>query len=216
MRDLIRPELIKPTLCAALASAVLCLPRLLLWSNRIYPIWYLEAIIFTGGFVLWAFVFAWHTKYSGRPVFTLKIPPADFIAVTVTGIVTAIALACLLDPVSRPALPEDYPTDWKSWLARCLFTLGLDQLFIVFAPYAWLIRLFRSRRMALAFTVLFSLVVLLLKVRMAHAPIGSALFAILVISRILGTAASVIVYLRGGLVLAWWWGFLLQVHYLPF
>ena len=71
MRDLIRPELIKPTAYAALATAILCLPRLLLWTNRVYPIWYLDAIIFTGGFVLWGFVFAWHSKYTGRPVFTL-------------------------------------------------------------------------------------------------------------------------------------------------
>jgi len=78
MRDLIRPELIRPTACAALATAILCLPRLSLWTSRVYPIWYLEAVIFTGSFVLWGFVLAWDSKYTGRPVFTLNLKAGGF------------------------------------------------------------------------------------------------------------------------------------------
>jgi hypothetical protein len=215
VRDLARPEILKPTACAALASALLCLPRLLMWSHRSYPVWYLDAIIFTGGFVLWAFVFAWHTKYTGRPVFTWNISVGDFFTVALAGIIVAAVLRWFVDPMAQPTMPEDYPANLPQWLAMCLFTLGLDQLFVVCAPYAWLIRLFQNRRMALILTALFSLVVLLLKLQRARSPVAPTLFIVLMISRLVGTTVSVVIYLRGGLLLAWWWGFLVELHGLP-
>jgi hypothetical protein len=63
---------------AAAISALVCYPRLSLWANRVYPLWYLEAVLLLGGTVLWAFVFAWHTKYTGRPVFNWKCEPGPW------------------------------------------------------------------------------------------------------------------------------------------
>ena len=62
MRDLTHAKVLKLTAYATLATALFRIPRVAMWSNRAYPIWYLEAIIFTGAFVLWGFVFAWHME----------------------------------------------------------------------------------------------------------------------------------------------------------
>ena len=72
MRDLAEPEVLKKSIAAAAVSAVACLPRLHAWETRKYPVWYLESVLFLGAIVFWAFVFAWHSKYSGRPLFTLR------------------------------------------------------------------------------------------------------------------------------------------------
>jgi hypothetical protein len=49
----------------------------------------------------------------------------------------------------------------KQWLAMTLFSLGLKQLFLVFAPFAWLIRLFGKKEPAFILTLVFSLAVML-------------------------------------------------------
>src|SRR5262245_51574639 len=98
-----------------------------------------------GGFVLWGFVFAWHTKYSGRPVFTVHVSTRDVAIATLSGIGLSIALRMFVDPLARSAMPEDYPANVAEWLAMCLFMLSLNQLFVVFAPFAWLMRLSKNR-----------------------------------------------------------------------
>ena len=72
MRRLAEPEVLKSAAMAAAAGSLACYPRLALWPGRPYPMWYLEAVLFFGGLVLWAFVFAWHTKYTDQPVFNFK------------------------------------------------------------------------------------------------------------------------------------------------
>ena len=214
MRDLIQPKLIKPIAYAALATTILCIPRLYTWSSRNNPIWYLAGVIFTGGFVLWGFVFAWHTKYAGRPVFTLSIKARDFAFATLAGISTAVALRLFIDPLARQATAEDYPASLEEWLAMCLFTLSLNQLILVFAPVAWLMRLFKSRTIAVTLTVLFGLVVLILKLQHVPTPITPSLFNMLIVARLIVGILSVEIYLRGGVVLTWWLGFLVQLHLL--
>src|SRR5689334_23331276 len=92
MRALAQPEVVRSAIIAACVSAALCLPRLLLWSTRKYPIWYLEAVLLLGGTVLWAFVFAWHTKYTQRPVVTLKIEWLPLAIATVAGVALATVM----------------------------------------------------------------------------------------------------------------------------
>lgn len=215
MHDLIRPEHIKPTAYAALATAILCLPRLSLWTNRVHPIWYLGAMIFAVGFVLWGFVFAWHRKYTGRPVFTLNLKEGGFALATLTGLGVAITLRMFIDPIARRAMPEDFPVNLKQWLAAGLFTLSLSQLFLVFAPFAWLMRLFKRRTIAFALTVLFGLVVFVLKTRSATAPITPVVFGILLLTRFIMEMLVVGVYLRGGVLPTLWLGFLVHLHFLP-
>lgn len=215
MRDLIRPEIIRPTACAALATAILCLPRLSLWTARVYPIWYLEAIIFTGGFVLWGFVFAWHSKYTGRPVFMLNMKENGFAFATLAGLGGAVTLRLFIDPIARQVMPEDFPANLDQWLAAGLFTLSLNQLFLVFAPFAWSMRLFRRRTIAFALTVLFGLVVFVLKTQRAAGPMTPALFGMLLVTRLIMEMLAVGIYLRGGVLPTVWLGFLVRLHFWP-
>jgi len=156
MHSFLQPRTLKLAGIAALATAFACYPRLSLWSNRSAPVWYLEAIIFFGGIVLWGFVFAWHTPYTHRPVFTLKMESGPFITATLAGIMVAVVFHLFLDPSLRPKMPEDYPVDLKQWFAMTLFSLAFSQMFLVFAPFAWLVRLFQNRRVATGLTVLFA------------------------------------------------------------
>ena len=193
---------------------LLCYPRLALWPTRPYSLWYLEANLFVGSFVLWAFVFAWHTKYSGRPVFTLKISPASFTLASLTGMVAAVSVQWLMDPTLRARTPEDYPASTQEWIAKTLFDLAFWQLFLTFAPFAWLMRLFRNQSIAIALTVLLGLVVLILKIRSSPIPVPTTLFVALVVFRIAGGLLAIAFYLRGGVVLVSWWTFLVQLRLL--
>ena len=58
MRNLAQPRVLKLAGIASLVTALACYPRLSLWLNSAAPIWYLEAVIFFCGIVLWGFVFA--------------------------------------------------------------------------------------------------------------------------------------------------------------
>ena len=215
MRDLIRPELIRPTACAALATAILCLPRLSLWTSRVYPIWYLEAVIFTGSFVLWGFVLAWDSKYTGRPVFTLDLKAGVFAFATVAGLGGAAILRIFIDPLARRVMPEDFPADLRQWLAAGMFTLSLSQLLLVFAPFAWLMRLFKQQTIAFTLTVLFGLLIFVLKAQRAPTPMTSGPFAILLLTRLVMEVLAVGVYLRGGVLATVWLGFLVHLHFWP-
>ena len=214
MRQLAQPRVLISASLAALATALACYPRLSLWLNRSYPIWYLEALIFLGGIVLWGFVFAWHTQYTRRPVFILKLEPDWFITATLAGILAAIVFRLFLDPTLRPKMPENYPASLEQWLAAVLFSLAFGQLFLLFAPFAWLIRLFKNQRVAAALTVLFGVVVLMIYLRSARLAISPPLLAVLLFARICMGLLSVLFYLRGGVLLAWWWGLLLEARHL--
>lgn len=214
MRRLAQSEVLRSAGIAALVGALLCYPRLLLWPTRTYPVWYLEAVLFLGGIVLWAFVFAWHTEYTHQPVFTLKWTPTLFAAATFTGILAAVISRLFLDPSLRPKIPEDYPANFGQWIATSLFSLAFGQLFLLFAPFAWLIRLTRNRALAIVITVLFGVGVLVLKNHSSHTPIQFPLFAAILVLRILMGLLLVLFYLRGGVVLVWWCGFLIEARHL--
>src|SRR6266699_2258970 len=98
MQALGKPEVLRSAIIAAAASSVACYPRLLTAPELKYPIWYLEGILFLGGIVLWAFVFAWHTACSQRPIFTSKVDVLGLGAATITGILGAACLHVFMDP----------------------------------------------------------------------------------------------------------------------
>jgi hypothetical protein len=214
MRHLAQPRVLILAGTAALATTLACYPRLSLWVNRAYPLWYLEAVLFFCTTVLWGFVFAWHTSYTRRPVFALKVEPRWFITVTVAGIVVATALHLFLDPSLRLRMPEDYPADPNQWLALVLFSLALNQLLLVFAPFAWLVRLLHNQRAATALTVLLGTVVLAIKIQSLSTPVPPALFAALLAGRIAMGFLAVTFYLRGGVLLSWWWTLLIEARHL--
>ena len=214
MRSLAQPEVLKSAGTAALISSIACFPRLSLWLNRPYFLWYLEAVLFLCGIVLWAFVFAWHTKYTHRPVFTFKVGLGPFVTATLSGLGIAILLHVWLDPALRLRTPEDYPKTLFQWMALTLFTLSFTQLYLVFAPYAWCRRLFQSMGMAAILTVLFGVFVMAVKNHSSPTPLPSALLLGLLVSRLALGTLSVYLFLRGGVLLAWWWGLLLQSRHL--
>jgi hypothetical protein len=214
MRNLAQPRVLKLAGIASLVTTLACYPRLPFWLNRSFPIWYLEALIFFCGMVLWGFVFAWHALYTHRPVFVLKIEPRLFFAVTLAGIAVATAFHLFLDPALRLKMPDDYPANLRQWLAMALFSVAFNQLFLIFAPFAWLIRLFQNRWAATVLTVLFGAFVLTIKYRAATTPIPSLLFATLLAVRIGMGFLSVSFYLRGGVLLSWWWTLLVEARLL--
>jgi hypothetical protein len=197
---------------AAAMSALLSLPRLWLWDKRPFSVWYPEAIIFLCGFVLWAFVFAWHTEYTRRPVFNFRIKPFLFAAATLVGIFAALGLHFLVDPALRARNPQDYPADFQHWVAHTLFSLSLVELLLLFAPFAWAVRLFRNETVATWITVAFSVLVLGLKANSSPTPLPAHLIATLAVLRIASGYLAVWFYLRGGIFLAWWLGFLIEAR----
>src|SRR4051794_24972196 len=122
MRDLAEPKVLKAAAAAALVSALACLPQLILWDMRKLPIWYLETILFLGGIVLWAFVFAWHEKYAQQPPVILKIQGRFLLVATGAGLAGALLLYWAVDPTMRARTPEDYPKTVVEWISRTLFS----------------------------------------------------------------------------------------------
>ena len=173
------------------------------------------AVVVLGGIVLWGFVFAWQTPYTQRPVFTLKVGARPLILATGAGLATALFWHFAIDPWLRVKVPEDYPTTMEQWLAMTLFSLGLKQLFVVFAPFAWVIRLFGRKEPAFILTVVFGLTVVVLREHRSPSPmLAEALFFVLLAIRGATQTLSVYLYLRGGVLLVWWWELLLQSRHL--
>jgi hypothetical protein len=214
MRHLLQPRVLNLSVIAALASALAAYPRLSLWLNRSDPAWYLEVLVFLCAIVLWGFVFAWHTPYTGRPVFILKFERGPFLVATAVAFVAALAFKLFLDPALRPLIPDEYPADFQHWAAMLLFSLAIGQLFLIFAPFDWLMRLTKNRRVATSLTVLFGVSLLAMKIQSLSAPLPTPLFAALLAGRIAMGFLAVAFYLRGGVVLVWWWTFLFAARQL--
>ena len=214
MRDFVQPRVLKWAGIAALASTLASYPRLSFWLNRPYVIWYLVAAIFFCAIVLWGFVFAWHTKYTRRPVFTLKIEPMVFLAVTLIAIAAAAVFHWFLDASLRPKLPEEYPVGVYQCIAWLLWSLTFNQLFLLFAPFAWSMRLFRNLWVATGVIVLFGIFVQVLRLQSSPVSIPPLLLATFVTSRVLTSFLAVWFYLRGGILLIWWWTFLFEARHL--
>ena len=95
-----------------------------------------------------------------------------------------------------------------------LFTLAFTEVFLVFAPFAWLMRLFQNRSFAIGLTVLFSLVVFVVKNQSSPDPIPLSLFSSLLAVRVGTAMVALYSYLRGGVFLVWWWVLLLEARHL--
>jgi hypothetical protein len=214
MRALGKPEVLRSAITAAAGTCVACYPRLAMATELKYPVWYLEGILFLGGIVLWAFVFAWHEDYIHRPIFTFKLDPLGFGVATITGVLGAGCLYFFVDPSLRVATPGEYPTTVWQWIATMLFSLSFTQLFLVFAPFAWSARLFRRVDAAAILTVLFGLFVFAVKHHRSPTPAPALLFSELLLFRALGGVISVWLLFRGGILLVWWWELLIQARYL--
>jgi hypothetical protein len=214
MRDLAEHRVLKRAATAAFVCALASYPRLALWPNRLYPLWYLGALLVLGGTVLWGFVFAWHTKYTGRPVFTLKVPRYAFLLATFSGIGAAVLLHFVVDPSLRLRNSDEYPANVREWIAMTLFSLGFTQLFLVFAAFSWLVRLVRKAEVAAIMTAVFGLFVLWFKNHSSKTPLPPSLLMAVLLVRLVVGLLSVYFFLRGGVLLVWWWSLLVQIRHL--
>lgn len=214
MRHLLQPRVLNLASLAAAISALASYPRMVLWLTRPNAVWYLEATIFLCGIILWGFVFAWHPVYAKKPVFNFKVDPRSFLAVTLAGVGMAVIYTLWLDPRLRTKLPDEYPPDFDHWLAFLAFALAFNQLFMTFAPCDWCLRLFRRPWVAMSLTAVFGTFVLLLNMQARGVVISSPLLATLLAVRITLGFLAVSFYLRGGVVLSWWWTILLESRHL--
>jgi len=214
MRRLAEPTVLKRAVAAAVLTAAACCPRFVAWQERGAPVWFLAISVFLCSIVLWSFVFAWHTTYTTRPVWISRPDPKLFIAVTVIGVIVAVVLHVFADPALRARAPGEFPPDLQRWFAWVLFALFFNQLFGVFAPFAFFIRLFRQPLAATVLTALFGVFLLTNKLSILPGPLSSSLIVMLIISRLIGVYFTVALYLRGGILLASWWTLLLEARLL--
>jgi hypothetical protein len=214
MRHFLQTQVLVQASLAALATAAAGYPRLSLWSTRAAPVWYLEAVLFVCSIILWGFVFAWHTRYSDRPVFVSKLEIRAVVAATFTALIMGLFYYLWLDPVLRLKWPSQYPADPTHWLALTLFSLAFNQLCLTFAPYAWLMRLFKRRRVATTLTVLFGVGLLGLKIQSLTTPVPFLTLAALLAGRLVIGLLAVTFFLRGGVMLAWWWTLVFEARLL--
>ena len=215
MRSLIQPQVLKSAGFAAALTTLACWPRIALWTDRGDAVWFLLMFIAWAAFFQWSFVFAWHEKYSGRPVFRRVISTQLWVIVTLCGLAGAMVLRWFLDPIVREWLPKDYPRELPTWGAMLLFTLGLEQLFVGFAPFALFVRLFQKVTPAVMATVCFGVFILVLKVQTAVVSPAAGTLLALVLFRVAGGFLVMHFYLKGGVFLVWWWAVLVQCRHLP-
>lgn len=214
MRHLLQPRVLRQASLAALISALASYPRLALWRHRPAPLWYLEATLFICCILLWGFVFAWHEPHTGQPVFRFKLDPMPLLVATVTALGAALVFHLWLDPPLRSKFPEEYPPDLAHWLAAVPFILAFNQLFLIFAPFDWLMRLGKNRMVAACLTSLLGAVLLLMKIHSLSASIAPPLLAVLLAGRVATGLLVVWFYLRGGVILVCWWALLLESRHL--
>jgi len=214
MRALAQPRVIKSAAVAAAGTTLACLPRMALWPTRLYPLWYVTLLMLLGAIVLWAFVLAWFTQYTERPVFILNQPVKDMVVASGAALAFALLLYFFLDPQLIRRTPTDYPRTVEQWAVMALFDLAFVQLFLIFAPFAWAIRLVHRKSIAVLLTVAFGVFVMLLKVSASPVPVTTELLVWLICARVAIGFIWVGLFLRGGVVLVWWCGYLIQLRHL--
>jgi hypothetical protein len=213
MRTLAQPEVIKSCAVAAALTSIACYPRMATALELRYPIWYLEALLFLGGMVLWAFAFAWYPKYTNRPLLTLRVGWRLGGLATVAGIGGSLVLQYLIDPALRARTPSEFPLTFLDWAARVLFSLAFTQLMLIFSPFCWLLRLFQRTTPAVVLTVVFGLAVLALRNR-GSLPMPAELLVGLILFRVTASLLSIYLFLRGGVVPVWCFALMLQSRHL--
>ncbi len=214
MRALAQPPVVSAASLAAALTALVCYPRLALWTDRPAAVWFLELAVLCPGFVLWSFVFGWQGQDGRRDPRSLSRSPALWALGTAAALLAAVVNAAWLDPRVQAVTPGEFPTDLTSWLAMTLFSLSLGQLFCVFAPLAFFLRMGARMWLAVTLTIGFAVFILALKVHSLHQPLPLELLASMIVGRVLGTGLLLYFYLKGGLPLAWWMSLLVQARHL--
>lgn len=215
MRDLGRTPVLSRAAAAAALTAAACYPRLALWFDRPRDVSFLETAVFGSAFFLWGAVFAWHEKYSGRPVVSVPFRKAPWAAATALGLAGAALMCFFLDPVLRPLTPEVYPTTAQAWLAQLFFTTAFAQLCLCFAPLAFGLRLLPTPSHAAVAAVVWALGVTVLKFVGMPVAVSPLVSVAVLAARGVSAALCVWFYWEGGLPLALWWTLVQEARHLP-
>ncbi len=171
-------------------------------------------MLFLCVFLMWAFVFAWHTEYSGHRVFATPFKPGLWSAATLYAVGAALLIHWVLDPAIQRIEPRDYPDNTVQWAAMASFQLGLGPLCVCFSPFAFFMRMSRRQTVATALTVLWAVFVEYSAIsRQPHLP-PLAITSALMLRSVVGGFVSVYFYINGGALLVWWVGLLLQLRLL--
>lgn len=214
MHDLARTPVVTRAAAAAAVSALAAYPRVVLWFDRPRDVCFLETALLGCAFFLWGAVFAWHEKYSGRPVAGTASRIAPWAAATACGLAGAALLAAFLDPVMRPLTPEVYPTTLQAWVAMTFFTAAFAQLCLCFAPLAFALRLSPSPAHAAVAAVVWALAVTVLKFHGLPQPVAPLTAVAVLAARGVAAGLCLRFYWEGGLPLALWWTLLLELRHL--
>ena len=214
MRRLTQPNVMAAASVAAGLTALACYPRILFWNERVFPLWFYEAALFGCSAVLWAFVFAWQQQAKNASLFRPCTQPRPWAEVLATSLLIASVYHVYLDPTLRQLLPDEYPVTLRDWGAQTLFVLAFQPLFLIFAPYAFFVRLFKNRNLAANLTVIFGVVLWICKPTGGATSLPPILAGLFVISKVAGGFLSVRFYTQGGVWLVVCWGFIIQLRHL--
>lgn len=200
---------------AAVVSALVCYPRLAIWTERPNALWFLGTMLLLLSFILWSFVFGWYPRQLGRPVIQLRPPRSVWALAGLGGVVGAVILLVVVDPTLRGERPSDYPESMGAWAFFTLFNLGFSQLFLCYAPLAFFLRLFRHSMVAVGLTVLFGLGLLTAQLDATGLELELGFVVVLYLLRVVFGAIAAILFLFGGLLPAVTWVLLLECRLLP-
>jgi len=214
MRHLLQPQTLKAASIAAAVSTIACYPQLALRPPQPFPLWFLLANVFICAVILWGFVFAWHGPYTGRPVVVFKQDLRTFVTATITGIGIAVIFHLYFDPALRAKFPKEYPKGVLDWAASIPFSFALTQLFLIFGPCDWVMRLIKNRWAAMIFTGVFAAFVQEMKIRTLSTPMSPLLMTTLLATRFAGGFLVAWFYLQGGILLVYWWAIIVASRHL--
>ncbi|MBI5800930.1 MAG: hypothetical protein HZA92_09445 [Verrucomicrobia bacterium] len=209
MRSLAEPAVLLRAAIAAALTALACYPRLAHWGQRADAVWFYVGVIGWAAFVMWAAVFAWHQRHGQHEVFPKSVPQNLWLLTLVLGVSGAAISLHFGDPTLRQLAPTDFPRNPDQWLHHALFNLALEQPFLCFAPFAFLVRLLPSVRAAAIGVVMFGLLVFALKLQSLPAALTWDVAILMVLFRAIHSSVTVWLYLRGGVWLVWLFALLL-------
>ena len=213
MRSLAEPAVLLRAAIAAALTALACYPRLAHWGQRADAVWFYEAIIGWSAFVMWAAVFAWQERHGHVEVFPKKMPPKLWLITVALGVSGAAISFFFGDPALQRLAPTDFPLNLDQWLQHMLFNLSLEQLFLCFAPFAFLVRLLPSAKSAAIGVVLLGLLIFALKLQNLKAALTWDVALVMVLFRAIHSTVTVWLYLHGGAWLVWLFALLLQCRH---
>jgi len=213
VRQLGKTEVLRSAGIATLLTGGACYPRLSIWDRLEGQVAANLLVLMWCIFVLWAFVFAWHKEYYQREPIRLDLSWRNWVWIVAAGGLVAVALRVGLDAWLREVAPWNFPESGKEWLAIVLFAVFFGSLFMVFAPFAFFLRLTRRVRVSFGATVLGAVGVMMLRYLLMGSDRSAGALALLVLLFAGQTVLALGLYLRFGALAVWVFLFLVEARH---